>query len=320
MITAEIPRSRQSLRGSGVRFLYSPPHFVYALDRKPRSSVLQMSSYQLCFCSGSLLGNIHCWGLVSLSISNFYSCGTSHVAVVPLRKVERHIKRLTAPLLLRAGERVRNYKEAPETLRLGVRRASKGYGHRITRQCAISSGFAAAWGAVGEDVAAAAAANAGGLPASWKAVGAAEAIATETPVGVGVRQSIPMQTTGPEAETKSTDSGQTSVDCGRMPIGCSTQTQSQKSVDGKREASPGHGDGSTEKMHATSTPSQIAISAQQSDRANEALSEVVRLAMVMFDKIIPAGEHMDITLLSVGLAGFRNLCGSAQTGIARYDR
>lgn len=223
--------------------------------------------------------------------------------------MEQQIKRLAAPLLLRAGERVRNHKEAPETLRLGVRRASKGYGHRVTRQCAISSGYAAAWGGVGEDVAAAAAANAGGLPASWKAIGATEAIATETSVGMGIRQGIPRLTTGPEAENVSTDGGQASVDCECMSIGCRMQIQSQSS---------GHGEGSTEKIRAVPMPSQIAMSAQQGDRANEALSEVVRLAMVMFDKIIPAAEHMDITLLSVGLAGFRNLRGSAQTGITRY--
>lgn len=62
-------------------------------------------------------------------------------------------------------------------------------------------------------------------------------------------------------------------------------------------------------------PSQA--SSQQGHRY-EALSEVVRLAMTMFDKICSPGERLDITLLTVGFAGFRKLGGGAQAGMARY--
>lgn len=52
--------------------------------------------------------------------------------------------------------------------------------------------------------------------------------------------------------------------------------------------------------------------------AEEALSEVVRLAMVMFDKMVSPTEALDLTLISVGLAGFRGLGGGAQSGMTRW--
>lgn len=244
-----------------------------------------------------------------------------------LRKVERHIRRLAAPLLLRAGERVRSHKESPETLRLGVRRASKGYGHRVTRQCAISSGFAAAWGLVGEDVAAAAAAEAGGLPASWKAMGAAEAVATGARIYEEIRRDDLVQTSDPELLDVPNNSEHRLVDGAQDLSGGHTQSQSQKSIS---DTSASHG-GTVEesslrncdrltgekRKSVTLSAASEASRSQHGDRALDALSEVVRLAMIMFDKIVPPGENMDITLLSVGLASFSPLRGSAQTGIAR---
>ncbi|CAN0426393.1 unnamed protein product, partial [Hapterophycus canaliculatus] len=63
-------------------------------------------------------------------------------------EVEHHLRRLATPLLLRAGERARAHREAPGILRFGFRRASKGYGSRVSRQCPVSSGVATAWAAV----------------------------------------------------------------------------------------------------------------------------------------------------------------------------
>lgn len=114
-------------------------------------------------------------------------------------QVEHHARRLATPLLLRAGERVRLHKEAPETLRFGFRRASKGYGVRVSRQCAISSGVAAAWAAV---VAGAAAAEesetaegtgaARGVEATDVRSDAAAAAATASG-GVGVSPMTPLR-------------------------------------------------------------------------------------------------------------------------------
>ncbi|CAM9856738.1 unnamed protein product, partial [Scytosiphon promiscuus] len=66
------------------------------------------------------------------------------------QQVEHHLRRLATPLLLRAGERARAHKEAPGILRFCFRRASKGYGSRVSRQCPVSSGVATAWAAAAE--------------------------------------------------------------------------------------------------------------------------------------------------------------------------
>lgn len=52
--------------------------------------------------------------------------------------------------------------------------------------------------------------------------------------------------------------------------------------------------------------------------AEEALSEVVRLSMAMFDKMSPPGEKVNLTILTVGFASFRTLRGGTQSGMARY--
>lgn len=292
--------------------------------------------------------------------------------------MERHIKRLSAPLLLRAGERVQNHKEAPETLRVGVRRASKGYGHRVTRQCAISSRIAVAWGAVEQDVAAAAAAEAGGLPASWKRAGAAEAVASRgmrisTPTAVLVDSSNdpPIgnssgnqysheaehsegQRNNGEAEGSEPKNSRSvlqehQMDAEQGSLASDVQTQSRKITDdvseaGERQREEGrsddHHDGVPKSWTSSTLSSRAHVGSdglpspsttsgslsgtpqsreQQENSAIEALLEVVRLAMHMFDKICPPGEQLNITLLSVGFANFRNLGGSSQTGIARCD-
>ncbi|CAM9772561.1 unnamed protein product [Ectocarpus sp. 12 AP-2014] len=149
------------------------------------------------------------------------------------RQVEQHVRRLTIPLLKRAGERTRLYKEAPETLRFGFRRASKGYGARVSRQCPVSSGVAAAFAV---------------LPPAAGRAGVTGASAAGTRAG-------------------------------------------QK------------------QQHETAA-------------AEAALSEAVRLVMALFDKMVHPEEEekgtLDLTLLSVGLAGFRGLGGGAQSGMARY--
>ncbi|CAM9091782.1 unnamed protein product [Ectocarpus sp. 6 AP-2014] len=149
------------------------------------------------------------------------------------RQVEHHVRRLAIPLLKRAGERARLHKEAPETLRFGFRRASKGYGVRVSRQCLVSSGVAAAFAV---------------LPPAAAAAGVTGASAAGTRAG-----------------------------------------QKQQPETAATEA---------------------------------ALSEAVRLVMALFDKMVHPEEEekgtLDLTLLSVGLAGFRGLGGGAQSGMARY--
>ncbi|CAN0054730.1 unnamed protein product, partial [Ectocarpus sp. 8 AP-2014] len=153
------------------------------------------------------------------------------------RQVEYHVRRLAIPLLKRAGERARLNKEAPETLRFGFRRASKGYGVRVSRQCPVSSGVAAAFAV---------------LPPAAAAAGVTGASAAGTRAGDGPPQKQQPETAATEA----------------------------------------------------------------------ALSEAVRLVMALFDKMVHPEEEekgtLDLTLLSVGLAGFRGLGGGAQSGMARY--
>lgn len=221
--------------------------------------------------------------------------------IVTARKVERHVRRLAAPLLLRAGERVRLHSEAPATVRLGVRRASKGYGPRVTRQCAISSGVAAAWGAAGDDMVAAAAAEAGGLPATWKVAGAAAARAM--PSG-----SVQTQENWTEAVSGSANCNRGAAENRDAHCDTGRARSSDPAMAGSQASRGG--------MNSPCTPQQRA---RQRDMAEEALTEVVRLSMGMFDKICPPEERLDITLLSVGFAGFRDMGGGAQTGITRYD-
>lgn len=229
-------------------------------------------------------------------------------------KVETNIRRLAASLLLRAGERVRLHKEAPTNLRLGVRRASKGYGHRITRQCAVSPAIAVAWGDVGDDVAAAAAAGAGGFPEAWKAEGAAKAKAAPTDMYKSQHWSAAHPADPTATRERHHDSDGKSVDVVLLPegprsspLGVVVASEDAAAVRAM-EPPPGR------------SPKPSGVSGHggsHSSAAEEALSEVVRLSMGMFDKICSSEERLDITLLSVGFAGFRSLGGSAQTGMAR---
>lgn len=194
-------------------------------------------------------------------------------------QVEHHARRLAAPLLRRAGERVRLHKEAPETLRFGFRRASKGYGVRVSRQCAVSSGVAAAWAAV---------------PA-----GPAAAAATTTTGSGPKRAEGAGRVTGTEAAEARSD---TAVAEQVVSVGA--------------EVSPSANPPRDEQEHQHEGRRQQQQQ-QNGEAAEEALSEVVRLVMSMFDKMVYPGEKLDLTLLSVGLAGFRDLGGTAQSGMAR---
>lgn len=228
-------------------------------------------------------------------------------------QVEAHVRRLAAPLLLRAGERVRSHREAPSSLRFSLRRASKGYGHRVSRQCPISGRISEAWGAVGEGVAAAAAAAAGGMPQAWKAAGAAAARRQpiRSPQGRDQRPRAPL--TGKVAG-EAAGRGSCTEDAGVSSSG-SAGTGGSADV-GFADALASTG------PSAPSVPSSPSLPTTRRglrhDAAGEALAEVVKLAMGMFDKICTPGERLDITLLSVGLAGFRELGGGSQTGMTRY--
>lgn len=183
-------------------------------------------------------------------------------------QVEHHARRLAIPLLLRVGERVRLHKEAPDTLRFGFRRASKGYGVRVTRQCAISSGVAAAWAAV------AAGEGAAGVAGSDTA--------EEVEGGSGV-------------EAKDAPSNAVAVTTAAGGAGVSP-------------VPPLQGEQGQEQQRRRQ---------QNGAAAEEGLSEVVRLVMSLFDKMVSPGEKLDLTLLSVGFAGFRSLGGTAQSGMVR---
>lgn len=178
-------------------------------------------------------------------------------------QVEHHARRLAAPLLLRVGERVRLHKEAPETLRFGFRRASKGHGVRVSRQCLVSSGVAAAWAAVGADA-------------------ATESDAAEGTAGGGTQA----EATGPRPDAAAAATATAPGGGGVSPMAPLEEQERQRR--GRNGAA-----------------------------AEEALSEVVRLVVSMFDKMVSPGEELDLTLLSVGFAGFRGLGGTAQSGMAR---
>lgn len=188
-------------------------------------------------------------------------------------QVEHHVRRLATPLLLRAGERVRLHKEAPETLRFGFRRASKGYGVRVSRQCAISSGVTAAWVAVAANNAAA-------------AVAAAEPEDAKGTEGVGGTAA---------ADARRSDTAAAAAATASARAGAAPRTPLQEEKREEQQQRRGHSGAAAE----------------------EALSEVVRLVMSMFDKMVSPGEKLDLTLLSVGFAGFRRLRGTAQSGMAR---
>lgn len=194
------------------------------------------------------------------------------------KQVEHHIRRLATPLLLRAGERARLHKEAPETLRFGFRRASKGYGVRVSRQCVISSGVAAAWAAV---------------------AGAAVPVAVETEAtrGTGLRAVASSAGLG---GSPATTAPSVRVEHEQEP---EQQQQQQR-----------------QQNHHHHYHQQLLQQQQEKNNgeAGEALSEMVRLAMVMFDNMVSPTEALDLTLLSVGLAGFRGLGGGAQSGMARW--
>eukprot|EP00903_Cladosiphon_okamuranus_P018116 g16671.t1 len=182
------------------------------------------------------------------------------------QQVEHHARRLATPLLLRVGERVRLHKEAPDTLRFGFRRASKGYGVRVTRQCAISSGVAAAWAAVAEHAAVA---------------------ESETSKGMDRGSGVEGKGAPSNAAAVMTPAGGAAVSPVAPLRGGRGQVWQER-------------------------PEQNGAAAE------EGLSEVVRLSMSLFDRMVSPGEKLDLTLLSVGFAGFRNLDGTAQSGMARY--
>lgn len=216
--------------------------------------------------------------------------------------MEHHVRRLAIPLLKRAGERARLHKEAPETLRFGFRRASKGYGVRVSRQCPVSSGVAAAFAVLPPP----AAGGAGVTGASAAGTRVEEGGPVESPV---------MMMTGGAVAAGAAAAGTAAAEA-RSPMvmtGAAEGTATAAAV----VAVP------TESPTTTGTPLLPLQQKQQHETAaaEAALSEAVRLVMALFDKMVHPEEEekgkLDLTLLSVGLAGFRGLGGGAQSGMAR---
>lgn len=245
------------------------------------------------------------------------------------KKVERHVRRLASPLLLRARDRARLHKEAPDALRFGLRRASKGHGTRVSRQCAVSSWVVTAVGGTATSTPATAAAV--------RAVGAeTEGLPkrpNEVDSGAGSGGAPPV--TGADTVLGVPNGSASSAGGGRAAEGHEAAKEGlgvQDIEGGFREARPG---APTRKRSPEATgrnpaaedgsPFSSGYSAASPTHpppsplghGDEALSEVVRLAMTMFDKICSPGEKLDLTLLTVGFAGFRSLGGGAQSGMAR---
>lgn len=248
-------------------------------------------------------------------------------------KVELHIRRLSAALLIRAGERVRLHQEAPEILRVSIRRASKGYGRRVSRQCPISGGFAAAWGAAGD----VAESRAGGSPPrssesrSLTAVSGSvlsSACQSDSATDVLTHQAInplPAMVGKESPRAAPTGYGQGPVDIRpgivHGGVGAASITKCLRENENKTTAClPATPTTPRARNTGSGAPSEILSAKQREYRraaAEEALHEVVRLAMGMVDKICSPRERLDLTLLSVGLTGFRGLGGVTQAGISR---
>ncbi|CAB1104012.1 unnamed protein product [Ectocarpus sp. CCAP 1310/34] len=214
-------------------------------------------------------------------------------------QVEHHVRRLAIPLLKRAGERARLHKEAPETLRFGFRRASKGYGVRVSRQCPVSSGVAVAFAVL--------------PPAAGGArVTGASAAGTRAGDGGHVESPMMMTTRAAAVGTVAAEARSAMVMTGAAE---GTATAAAAAAAAEPMGSP------------TTAASPLLPLLQQKHQhetaaAEAALSEAVRLVMALFDKMVHPEEEekgtLDLTLLSVGLAGFRGLRGGAQSGMARY--
>lgn len=243
------------------------------------------------------------------------------------------MRRLSAALLVRAGERVRLHQEAPEILRVSFRRACKGYGSRVSRQCPISGGFAAAWGAVGD----AAESRAGGsrlrssesrsltsvsgsvLSSACDSDSTTEVFIDRAinppPVMVGMKESPRAAPTG--YSRGPVDIRSRVVHRGVGPASVTKCLPENEKNPARPPATP-----TTPRVLKAGGGATWEIpSAKQREHrraaAEEALFEVVRLAMGMFDKMCSPRERLDLTLLSVGLTGFRGLGGVAQAGIAK---
>lgn len=208
--------------------------------------------------------------------------------------MEHHVRRLAIPLLKRAGERARLHKEAPAILRFGFRRASKGYGVRVSRQCPVSSGVAAF--AV--------------LPPAAGGAGVTGASAAGNRAGDGGPVESPaMMTTGAAAAGTAAAEARSAM----LMTGAAEGTVTAAAAVAVPMGSP----------TTTATPLLPLLQQKQQHEtaaAEAALSEAVRLVMALFDKMVHPEEEkgtLDLTLLSVGLAGFRGLGGGAQSGMAR---
>ena len=253
------------------------------------------------------------------------------------------MRRLTAALLLRAGERVRLHRETPEILRVSFRRASKGYGSRVSRQCAISGGFAAAWGSAGDTAAGlTAATRAGGSRTRSKEYVSLSTFPGPRASGSGGCNGATAEGLKEEGSSSFTGAGP----AGENVRAVGLRGENQELVGGNSPLARDVLDGALEDTSANVTPrigilpscsssvssqpllrlpeasnSQAARGIPSAQRrgpaAEEALSEVVRLAMTMFDKMCSPGEKLDVMLLSVGLGRFRSLGGVSQSGIAK---
>lgn len=239
--------------------------------------------------------------------------------------MEHHVRRLASPLLLRARDRARLHKEAPDTLRFGLRRASKGYGTRVSRQCAVSSWVVTAVGASANPTPAtgAAAAETEGLPKITNEAGLGAGNRVVPPVtGVDTFLGVPNGLASPAEGGRAAEGHGAAKEKlrGQEIEGVFREARSgapaRKRSPGATGRSPAAEDrGPLSSGYSAASPTHPSPSPL--GHRDEALSEVVRLAMTMFDKICSPEERLDLTLLTVGFAGFRSLGGGAQAGMVR---
>lgn len=247
-------------------------------------------------------------------------------------KVELHIRRLSTALLFRAGERVRLHQEAPEILRVSLRRASKGYGSRVSRQCPISGGFAAAWGAARDVVESRAGGSRLSSSESRSLTAVSGSLLSSACESDSATELLTHQTINPlptMVEKESPRAGPTGYGQGPIDIRRGIVHRGVGAT-GVTKCLP-ESKKNTARLSATPTTPRVldvgggapleVLSAKQREHrraaSEEALHEVVRLAMGMVDKMCSPRERLDLTLLSVGLTGFRGLGGVTQAGIAR---
>lgn len=245
------------------------------------------------------------------------------------KKVERHVRRLASPLLLRARNRARLHKEAPDALRFGLRRASKGHGTRVSRQCAVSSWVVTAVGGTATSTPATAAVRAvgaetEGLPKRPNEVESGAGSGGAPPVtGVDTVLGVPNGSASSAGGGRAAEGHEAAKEgLGGQDIegvfqearpGAPTRKRSPEATG----RSPAAEDGSPLSSGFSAASPTHPPPSPLGHGDDEALSEVVRLAMTMFDKICSPGERLDLTLLTVGFAGFRGLGGGAQSGMAR---